>query len=232
MPLRILEYEVSIIKSALNKSRLNQKGYSLPEVIPIVLYTGKKKWNANKYIREMQERLEGYDGIQFEKYNLVDVNDFDDEELLKEETFLSKAMLIEKARYTNNLQKYMEDIVKEVNKKTDVYKNEQRNLLITIINLMLKTKLNEEVVNEMVKKLRGGDGSMMAVLEMLEEENKRLLARGERRGRKEGKREGREERNKEIAKKMLDEKADIDFILRVTGLEKKELDKLKNNNKQ
>ena len=83
---------------------------------------------------------------------------------------------------------------------------------------MLKTKLDEVVVNEMIKKLRGGDGNMLAVLEMLEEENKRLLAKGERRG----KREGREERNKEIAKKMLEENADIDFILRVTGLEKKE----------
>ncbi len=42
-------------------------------------------------------------------------------------------------------------------------------------------------------------------------------------------REGEESKAKEIAKKMLEEKCDIDFIIKMTGLTKEEIEKLKGN---
>lgn len=58
MPYRILEYEVAIIESAINMNKIKNKEYKIPLVIPIVLYTGNKKWNAKKYLKECQEEFE------------------------------------------------------------------------------------------------------------------------------------------------------------------------------
>jgi len=60
MPLRILEYENEIMRSAIEYEKMNRKNYKLPLIIPIVLYAGRKKWDAKTYIGEVQEQLEGY----------------------------------------------------------------------------------------------------------------------------------------------------------------------------
>ncbi len=49
------------------------------------------------------------------------------------------------------------------------------------------------------------------ILEMIENENKALI------------RKGKKERSIEIAKNMLKEKVDIDFIMRMTGLTKEQI---------
>jgi len=59
MPYRILEYEIEIMKSAIDIRKVKNKEYKLPLVIPIVLYTGKKKWDAKRYLEESQETLDG-----------------------------------------------------------------------------------------------------------------------------------------------------------------------------
>ena len=59
MQYRILEYEIEIMKSAIDIRKVKNKEYKLPLVIPIVLYTGKKKWDAKRYLEESQETLDG-----------------------------------------------------------------------------------------------------------------------------------------------------------------------------
>ena len=51
MPYRILEYEIEIMKSAIDIRKVKNKEYKLPLVIPIVLYTGKKKMECQKISR-------------------------------------------------------------------------------------------------------------------------------------------------------------------------------------
>ena len=99
MPYRILEYETEIMKSAIDIRKVKNKEYKLPLVIPIVLYTGKKKWDAKRYLEESQETLDGVE-IKAGSYNLVDINDFTKEELLQEKTLISKMMLLEKSEST------------------------------------------------------------------------------------------------------------------------------------
>ena len=109
MPYRIMEYQYKIIKSAVDINKLKLKEYKIPIVIPIVLYTGRKKWNAKKYIKEAQESFEQYNGEELGKYKLVDVNDFTDEELLKE--FIEKGRKAKRINfpYTNK-----EEILKKL----------------------------------------------------------------------------------------------------------------------
>lgn len=221
MPLRILEYESEIIKSAINKEMIGKKDYKFPQVIPIVLYSGKSRWKVKDYIQNVQEELEGYQDVEFAKYNVVDINDYTEEELLQEESFLSKAMLIEKARDTDNLAIYLEKIVEEINIKKKVYTKEQRELLITIIELTLQRKLEKEETEKLIRNLKEGDKPMLAVLEMIDEENKRIF----RNGIKEGEKKAR----KKAAKKMLEENVAIEIIMRVTELSREEVEAMKNN---
>lgn len=97
MPYRILEYEVAIIRSSIDFNKIKNKGYRIPLVIPIVLYTGNKKWNAKKYMMECQEEFNGIK-ISLGNYNLIDINDFTEKELLNDKTFISKIMLIERGK--------------------------------------------------------------------------------------------------------------------------------------
>ena len=218
MPLRILEYETQIMESAIDREKLGQKGYKLPIVISIVLYSGRRKWNAKTYIREAQEKLKGYKELELARYNIVDVNDYSEEELLKEETFISKAMLIEKIRYTESLTEYLEKIIEEM-KKNKVYTESQKELLITIIDMVLSKKIGKEETKEMIKNIKEGeDKNMLAVLEMIEEENKMLLARGERKGIK--------ETTKKYVKKMIEKNMPIEMIIEITGLTKEQIEKL------
>ena len=230
MALRILKYEIDIVKSVMTNNNIVKKNDKLPTVIPIVLYTGKGKWNAKVYYKEMQETLQGYEMQEIGKYNLVDVNDYTEEELLKEESFISKAMLLEKLRDTTKLEENVEKIITEMNQKEKVYDKEQRELLITIIEKILSKKMEEKTVKEMIEKLEKGGDNMLAVEEMVIEENKRLIAKGRRDGKKEGKiigiEEGRKNEKVQIAKNMLKRGMDIETIAEITGLSEEKIKKL------
>ena len=116
MPYRILEYEIEIMKSAIDIRKVKNKEYKLPLVIPIVLYTGKKKWDAKRYLEESQETLDDVK-IKAGNYNLVDINDFTKEELLQGKTLISKMMLLEKSESTEESIEMLEKIIPNTNKE-------------------------------------------------------------------------------------------------------------------
>ena len=122
MPWRMAEYSIEIMKSAIDYSEIKQKQYKIPVVLPIVLYTGKVKWDIKKDIRDAQEKIEEYEGLEFGKYKIVDINDYTEEELLKEKTYLSKFMLIEKYKKGGNLSNCLYNVVKEINNSKNEYK--------------------------------------------------------------------------------------------------------------
>ncbi len=116
MPLRILEYENEIMRSSIEYEKINRKNYKLPLIIPIVLYAGRKNWDAKTYIGEVQERLEGYEELEFARYNVIDINNLSNKELLKEESLLSKIMLLEKAKNNEELIKCLDEVSDETSK--------------------------------------------------------------------------------------------------------------------
>ena len=68
---------------------------------------------------------------------------------------------------------------------------------------------------------------MLAVIEMIREENQKYINIGRKEGRKEGKKEGKVQQIQEIVQKMLNKKMTEDIIQEVTGLKKEEIDKIK-----
>ena len=207
MPWRMAEYATEIIKSAIDYRKINQKNYKLPLVIPIVIYTGKTKWDIETYISEKQEKLEEYKNLEFGKYIIEDVNNYTEEELLKEKTYLSKFMIIEKYKKGSNLSVCLDNIVKEINENKDEYEGKGKEVLMLMISKILKEKVGDEKVKELMKKLKGEDVEMLQILETIREENEDL--------RKEGR--------LAVAKKLLKMKMPLKQIIDVTELTEKEI---------
>ena len=103
MPYRILKYELEIIESVLIDKTYKNKNYKYPIVIPIVLYTGNKKWNAKLDLRKVQLGWKNYEGEEFSRYNILDINEFNIDELLKEDSLISKIIIIEKSKTEREL---------------------------------------------------------------------------------------------------------------------------------
>ena len=219
MPYRIMEYQFKITKSAVDINKLKLKEYKIPIVIPIVLYTGTRKWNVKEYIKEAQESYKQYNGEELGRYKLVDVNDFTEEELLKEKTFLSKAMLIERKKDDENIIEYLERTV-SVLLNDNIYTQEQRNFLIVILDLILRRKIkNDEIINKLIEKLKNKEEKeMLAILDAIDEENERILQQGIR--------EGIRKTKISNAQKMKKANLDIKLIMEITGLSKKEIENL------
>ena len=96
MPYRILKYELNVIDSVSIDNKYIGKEYKYSLVIPIVLYTGKEKWDAKLDLRSMQYKWSKYSGQELSRYNILDINEISDSELLEEKSIISKIMLIEK----------------------------------------------------------------------------------------------------------------------------------------
>ena len=218
MSYRILEYEIEIMKSAIDIRKVKNKEYKLPLVIPIVLYTGKKKWDAKRYLEESQETLDGVK-MKAGNYNLVDINDFTKEELLQGKTLISKMMLLEKSESTEESIEMLEKIIPNTNK-------EEKELLKRVITILFGEKIGEEKTKELIEKIDGGEEKMLALVDMIRNENKMYINIGRKEGRKEGEIKLKQT-CQEIAQKLLKLKMPITQISEITTLPKEEIEKLK-----
>ena len=214
------------MQSAIDLSKVKNKEYKIPLVVPIVLYTGNKTWDAKKYLEKNQEKLENIE-VKLGNYNLLDINNFTEEQLLKENTLISKLMLIEKSTSAEDTINLLEKIIKKV-------KKEDMDTLKRIISIVLSEKIGIIKANELINKMEGDDDNMLAVVDMIRRENQMYIEIGKKEGRKEGKREGKLEGRLEgkleekikIATNMLKEKFNIETIHKITGINKEELEKI------
>ena len=217
MPKRILNYEIEIMKTAENHNGTQEKGEEMPIIIPIVIYAGRKKWNVAGYIQDCRKKLNELESFRLGNYYIIDNNTYTDEELLNDKFFISKLMLLERMKTTEELYINLKRVIgKETNEANIEF-------LENIISFIYKKKLGKsytkELIGEVAKKSIKKEGEKDMILEMIENENRALIQKG----RREGKREGKRERAIEIAKNMLKEKLDINLIMKMTGLTKEQI---------
>ena len=219
MVYRMLEYSIEIMRQIIQGKENKRKTYKYPLIIPIVIYTGDKKWDAKLSMKEIKEKVEWYE--EQEDISLVDINEYTKEELLKEKNLLSKVMLLEKSK---NKIEFMEN-VKEVLKIAD---NRNIDKLKDIIIYKAYDALEQEELEEMLNKIKNKkEESIMTLGERIRRNEREEREKARNEGRIEGKIEGRlEEKNINI-KKMLLLKLDENIIKEVTGVKDKELEKVK-----
>lgn len=223
MPIRLLEYSAAIIESAIEDTKYKPK----PRVIPIVLYTGKTKWKIENETIEKQQFFKEVKLIDGE-FNLIDINDFSKKELLEDDIFITKMMLVEKCKDEIEMVQALEKIENKI-------KEEDKSTFRRIVKEIWALRIGTENANKILEKIEEGSGNMMAVMEMLLAENEKYINIGRQEGMKKGRLEGRQEgrleggkqKIKEIVQKMLAENFTKEMIMKITGLKKEEIEEIK-----
>ena len=203
MAYRMAEYSLEIMRSRIGNKIYEQTKY--PRVIPIVIYTGKPKWTADRFLNNIQEEYK----IKNNKcqlqlgYNLIDIRN--KEEAIEDDLLTSKISILEKAKNTEEILEIIDKLAKNVTKE------EKRETLKRIVEYLLDDKLLKEEMEEIKEKLKNKErDDIMRVHEVI------------RRDREKSRKEGKLEQAILDAQKMLAEKLDVNLIMKITGLKKEQ----------
>ncbi len=223
MEYRFFDYKVEVTRLALDKSKIREETYKEPSVIGILLYTGKESWNKESQKSENEfkakKTLKYWTKQGYTKYKLVEASKIPEEELLKENTLLSKILLLEKAESTD---KIMEMYSKIMNQKLSTKEIEKIEKYIIII-LSQVFKKDKRELEEVLKKFKRRESEMMHIEEVLIKERDSWFEEGKSIGRKSGLTEGR----LKIIRKMIKGKVKDDLIKEYTNANEQELAKIK-----
>ena len=129
-------------------------------------------------------------------------------------------MLLEKSGNTKETLEYIEKIISKI-------KEQEKEVMTRIIGIIFEKKIGKEKANELIKKLKGEDEEMLAVIEMIRKENQMYIDIGIKRGIK----KGEKEKQINIIKNMLAEGLPISLISKITKSDEKEIEKINTNNK-
>ena len=211
MPYRLEEYRIEIIKSAIDIEKIKNKGYEIPEVIPIVIYTGKGNWNAKLHLHSIQDKR--FKNVNLQKYNLIDINKYEEETLIKSRYLIDKIFLIEKAIGKEKLEQAIREAI-------ETTKDEDKQKLIRLIQTTLKVKLGKDKLKELTKSEEGE-------YEIMEEILDRVIRYERKTAKKEGKIEGKIEGIKSIINNMLQQGLEVSDINKLTGVTIKKIEQIK-----
>ena len=205
MPFRMLEYSMAIIKSAITKEKMKSSKEIFPVVVPIVLYTGREKWKVPITLEERQYESKSQN-LQF-KYNLVAGSKISKEELMKENSILSKAILLEKL---DNPEEILE-ILKEITTKN--LDSDERYFINLILKYLLPDKIRENEKVEILENLKGKEDDTMFIdilRKYFDDKEEKAVN------------EGIKKVIKEMLRKNIDEKTVIE-VTKITDQELKEI---------
>ena len=206
MSYRILNYCVETIRLAINNKTINNKSFKFPKVIPIVLYIGNNKWTA---ITSFSDCEVDYPELNFNsletKFKLIDINDFEIEDLLNLKTMVANTMILEKCKNNDDVIGNLKKIIKNLNNKSSQLKE-----LKQIIAYLYSGLKNIDEILNLLEESEVGE-NMSTIAERLREEikNERLTGISQ------------------IIKNMLNSGMLDSDILYYTKVDKKQFDKIK-----
>ena len=258
MPERIIKYSLAL-RDEMNRNNIKinnlredelkgraklkkQKDNTRLLIVPIVVYTGSKKWNVGINFSNMQISKEEYKKYKLnqkyefykeflikQKYKLIDINQYTKQELINKNTKMSNMMLIEKSNTKEELIKTLLELIKITEDK------EMLKWLEKVVRYILPDMLGEEqeVILENIKRKEVGNmeyydnGWCSRITRNEKRKEARLIRKGRSEGVAEGKREGKRETILEIIKNMLRLKQDEKTIMRFTNAKQSDIEKAK-----
>ena len=184
MPMRIAEYSIEIIKEALDFTKRNKK-YEIPRVIAIVLYTGENKWQVSQTLEAIQVKLPEIESQSVGSYNIVDINTYSDDELLKAKGTLPKMLLMEKN---------IKNLTDEAKKIEDCNFTEEERERISIYITNVIREVNYDLAEKLLEKINIEEGKNMRLGQALVDYWYDGVAKGEEKRQKRGKERRRKRR--------------------------------------
>lgn len=243
MPYRILNYCIDIMYEWCKGQKL-KKIKEYPIIVPIVIYTGDRKWKIPQNFKDKQISTSVFENYKINlQYNLVEINRLSDEYLLSLNSMFGYSMLIEKSKDKKDLINKMDLIIKNTDNKR--YLNELQNIILYALNGSLSNVEQKELIEKIDKKV--GEEYMSTLIDRLTAENRRVLNEGIQKGikagiktgiktgmkdgiktgMKTGMKNGIEKHKEEVVKKMLSMDFKEDMILVISGATKEEFEKIK-----
>lgn len=203
MPFRLQEYKLEIKKSAIDVNKIKTKEYEIPVVIPIVIYTGIDKWKVSLSINEIKD--ERFRKVDLTKYNLININEYEKEKLLKSEYLIDKVFLLERTQAGEEFVEVLKEVI-ENTKDTESMKT-----LTTIIQTSLREKLGKENVEKIIKEIKGREVTMLGSLSRIIDKERTI---------------GMQQGIIKIIREMKKNDLEIELIEKITGLTKEEINKI------
>ena len=149
MLIRIWEYVGEIIRkeSIIHQTYLSEENI-YPIIVPIVIYTGYRKWNVKTNFSKMQYQSSFYEKYKFSlEYNLVSVQDYTFEEFFELDSLFGMVMVIEKCKTKKEIETRMNQIVKKVKN------NKKKEKIEEIINYIIAPIIGRQKTEKMLEKL-------------------------------------------------------------------------------
>ena len=218
MPFRMLEYIVEIMRSAVSREKMQNKSEKLPIVVPIVIYTGKENWNVPRLLQERQAYY-GKTNLEF-KYNLVDGSKISKEELMKENSILSKAILLEKLDNPEEILEILKDVT------TKDLDSDEKYFINLILKYLFPEKLSKDETKEILENLKGKEDDTMFIdilRKYFDDKEKEAVRTAVEETAKDTTKATTYKLIKEMLRKNIDEKT----VIEVTKISKQELKEIK-----
>ncbi|MDN3030157.1 MAG: Rpn family recombination-promoting nuclease/putative transposase [Candidatus Tisiphia sp.] len=226
MAFRLFKYMINICDRYLTT---NPKAKSLPLIYPLILYNGKKKYNASLNIWNLFSHPDLARGFWTNDCQLINVHDIPDEEL-KKKVWSGILLFFLKHIHERQLLKRWQEISYLLPKlsKITIGHDHIRNLLsytLTFIEQSDKIELEKILKNSLTKEK--GEELMPSIAQVWKEEGIQIglqdgikigEARGEAIGEARGRAEGRAEGEAKLIKMMINNGNSIDEVARMTRL--------------
>ena len=139
---RILNSSVDIIHEWSKLRKLGVKT-KYPLIVPIVIYTGEKKWKTYNNFKDVEVVNYGYENKKIKiEYNLIEINRISIKRLLEQKSLFGSVMILKKARDEKELEYNINLVIKSC--RDEEYKKEIQNIIrfyIKDVSDKTKTKI-------------------------------------------------------------------------------------------
>ena len=225
MPYRLLLYQVEIWRFWL-RNRHSDGGempFSLPAIVPIVLYNGQRPWTAKRRFRELLvgEEAFGSELIDFE-YILLDVERYTEEELLSLSNTIGAVFLLDQTANQELLLERLRKLTNTIRRMPEDMQTQFMNWLVNMIASQLPAESRD--VQQMIRELKESGVSIMGLQKNLEA----IRQRGFEEGIEKGFEKGYEQGILQVAKRLIDMGLDNSAIAAATGLSQDKIERLRN----
>ena len=218
MPFRILKYTCNIIDDHLDKHKklLKGKPKKIPFIYPMVIYHAKKPYGYSTDINDLVDAPKAFVDQYFLKpFQLIDLGEIEDEQL-KKHAWSGVMEFALKHIFARDVLPHIKNIAGIL---AQLDQKDGREFVEVVLQYFLERgelKNREqffELINDNISHEVGGD--IMTLAEQLREE---------------GKCEGQQEKALEIARTLLEDGSDPEFVAKVTRLPLLKIKDLKKNN--
>lgn len=231
IPYRLLQYMVNAWDYFIRQEKNQSSNFNLPAIIPCVFYNGKSPWNIPTNFRHLMPNSELFAPyiVDFE-YLLVDINHYNDQQLLEMTNLIGATCYIDKTEDIHALYHRLHSLLQTLKRLPE----RETMLFVAWLKHIAASRTDGQQydkINRILSEFKEVDTMMSNLGRVLSEGYAEARREGHMEGKQEGRQEGYEEGalkiKLEIASKLLAKGQSFATIRDICNLDHEELELLK-----